>query len=404
MRKSVRMMGQAVLVALVAAAAVVAWAMWLPASHPILDRAGLLEPMVRLGVPLAQEAQISGPVAGAGGMHGPLVVTTAPVVQAELSDRIAAIGTGEAVHSVVLLPEVSGRLAEIRVRAGDRVQAGTVIARLDSDAEQIARDRAALLLDEARATAERLARLQASGTATEVQIREASLAVRTAELGVRQAEFDLSRREIVAPITGWIGIIAPEVGAQITPNTAIARIDDRSMILVDFSVPERLVGRIAPGDPLNLTLLARSDEQLEGRIRTIDSRVDQASRSLRVVGELANPDDTLRAGMAFSIAMTLPGTLVPAVDPLAIQWGNEGSFVWAVREGRVTRVPVRILQRSEGVVLVRGALEPGEHVVREGVQSLREGSEVQDHAQPVIGGVDEDGAERASADSSASKT
>lgn len=404
MRKSVRMIGQAVMVAVVAVAAVVAWAMWLPASHPALERAGLLDPMVRLGVPIAREAQITGPVAGAGGMHGPLSVTTAPVVQAELSDRIAAIGTGEALHSVVLLPEVSGRLAEIRVRAGDRVQAGTVVARLDSDAEQIARDRAVLVLDEARATAERLARLQASGTATEVQIREASLAVRTAELGVRQAEFDLSRREIVAPITGWIGIIAPEVGAQITPGTAIARIDDRSMILVDFSVPERLVGRIAPGDRLNLTLLARSEEQLEGRIRTIDSRVDQASRSLRVVGELANPDDALRAGMAFSIAMTLPGTLVPAVDPLAIQWGNEGSFVWAVREGRVTRVPVRILQRSEGVVLVRGALEPGEYVVREGVQSLREGFEVQDRAQPVIGGVDEDGAERASADASASKT
>lgn len=404
MRKSVRIIGQAVMVALVAVAAVVAWAMWLPASHAILDRAGLLEPMVRLGVPIAREAQITGPAAGAGGMRGPLIVTTAPVVQAELSDRIAAIGTGEALHSVVLLPEVSGRLAEIRVQAGDRVQAGTVVARLDSDAEQIARDRAALLLDEARATAERLARLQVSGTATEVQIREASLAVRTAELGVRQAEFDLSRREIVAPITGWIGIIAPEVGAQITPSTAIARIDDRSMILVDFSVPERLVGRIAPGDRLNLTLLARGEEQLEGRIRNIDSRVDQASRSLRVVGELANPDDALRAGMAFSISMTLPGTLVPAVDPLAIQWGNEGSFVWAVREGRVTRVPVRILQRSEGVVLVRGALEPGEHVVREGVQSLREGFEVQDHAQPVIGGVDEDGAERASADASASKT
>lgn len=404
MRMTVRIIGQAALVALIGAGAVVAWAMWLPSSHAILERAGLLQPIARLGVPLAQDPQIAGPAAGGPVVRGAVAVATSEVGQGEVGDQIAAIGTGEALHSVVLLPEVSGRVAEIRVAAGDRVEAGTVVARLDNAAEQIARDRAELLLDEARATAERLARLQATGTATEVQIREASLAVRTAELGVRQAEFDLARREIVAPITGWIGIIEPEVGAQITPSSAIARIDDRSMILVDFSVPERLVGLIAPGDPLDVTPLARDDVRLEGRIRAIDSRVDQTSRSLRVVGELANPDDALRAGMAFNIAITLPGTMYPAVDPLAIQWGNEGSFVWAVREGRATRVPVRILQRSDGKVLVRGALVPGERVVREGVQALREGSEVEDRALLAPGtGVAED-AQRASAAPDPSET
>ncbi len=404
MRIIVRIIGQVALVALIGALAVVAWAMWLPSSHGILERAGLLQPMIRLGVPVAQAPQIGGPSAGGGFGRGAVMVLTTPVGMGEVNDRIAAIGTGEALHSVVLMPEVSGRLAELLVSAGDRVQAGTVVARLDSAAEQIALDRAELVLDEARHTAARLERLQASGTATEVQIREAALAVRTAELGVRQAEFDLARREIVAPITGWIGIIEPEVGAQVSPSTAIARIDDRSMILVDFSVPERLVGRISPGDRLDVTPLARSDVPLEGRIRAIDSRVDQTSRSLRVLGELANPDDSLRAGMAFNIAITLPGAAHPAVDPLSIQWGNEGSFVWAIREGRAARVPVRILQRSEGAVLVRGALEPGERVVREGVQSLREGTEVQDRALPLTNDTENDGAERASAAPEMSET
>lgn len=404
MRMIVRIVGQGALVALIGAVAAVIWAIWLPSSHAILDRAGLLQPMIRLGVPVAQAPQIGGPSDGGGFGRGAMTVSTAPVGLGEVADRIAAIGTGEALHSVVLMPEVSGRLAEIRVAAGDRVQEGTVVARLDSAAEQIARDRAELLLDEALNTAARLERLQASGTATEVQIREAALAVRTAQLGVRQAEFDLARREIVAPITGWIGLIDAEVGAQVSPSTAIARIDDRSMLLVDFSVPERLVGRIAPGDRLSISPLARNDVALDGRIRAIDSRVDQTSRSLRVVGELANPEDTLRAGMAFSIAITLPGTMYPAVDPLSIQWGNEGSFVWVVREGRTARVPVRILQRSDGAVLVRGTLEPGERVVREGVQSLREGSEVQDRALPAPDAGNDDGAERASATPEASET
>jgi len=395
MRVIGRIFGQGLVVAIVAAGALVAWAVWLPSSHAMLERVGLLEPLVRLGVPIAEAPQIQGPAGRpGGGARGAVTVITVPVEQAEMSDRVAAIGTGEALRSVVLLPEVSGRLSEIGMAPGSLVRQGTVVARLDSAAEQIARDRAELMLEETRATAARLERLQATGTATEVQIREASLAVRTAELAIRQAEFDLARREIVAPISGWIGILEADVGAQVGPATPIARIDDRSMILVDFRVPERLVGRIAPGDALNVSLLARPEAVIEGRVSAVDSRVDQTSRSLRVIAEVANPDDALRAGMAFSISMSFPGAVYPSVDPLSIQWGNEGAFVWAVREGRAVRVPVRILQRSDGAVLVRGALEPGERVVREGVQSLREGTEVVERA-PV--GTGSDGAQQAGA-------
>ncbi|MFN3953269.1 MAG: efflux RND transporter periplasmic adaptor subunit [Pararhodobacter sp.] len=379
----VRGLVQAVMVVLLCGGAVVLWALWVPASHPLLARAGLGEPLARIGIAITTDTDIEGGAARGGPPggfgRGALSVVTAPVVLAELNDRVAAIGTGEALRSVELLPEVSGRVAELHVASGEHVEAGALIARLDDAAERIALDRAEILLDEARNTAARLERLQTTGTATEVQIREAALAVRTAELGLRQAEFDLARRQIVAPIAGWIGILEAEIGAQVGPGTVLGRIDDRSRILIDFSVPERLVGRIAPGDALDVAPLARPEANLSGRVRAVDSRVDQASRSLRVLAEIANPDDTLRAGMAFSIALSFPGEPMPAVDPLSIQWGNEGAFVWVVREGRVARVPVRILQRSEGLVLLRAELAPGERVVREGVQSLREGSEVREH-------------------------
>lgn len=381
MARIVRGLVQAVVVAVLFGGAVVLWALWIPASHPLLERAGLGEPLARIGIVLSTDDAAGGPGGGppAGFGRGALSVVTAPVVLAELNDRVAAIGTGEALRSVELLPEVSGRVAELHVASGEHVEAGALIARLDDAAERIALDRAEILLDEARNTAARLERLQSSGTATEVQIREAALAVRTAELGLRQAEFDLARRQIVAPIAGWIGILEAEIGAQVGPGTVLGRIDDRSRILIDFSVPERLVGRIAPGDALDVAPLARPEAGLSGRVRAVDSRVDQASRSLRVLAEIANPDDNLRAGMAFSIALSFPGEPVPAVDPLSIQWGNEGAFVWVVREGRVARVPVRILQRSDGLVLLRAELAPGERVVREGVQSLREGSEVREY-------------------------
>ena len=379
-----RGIAQAVLLLAIAGAAVVVWALWIPASHPWLERAGLSGPLERLGIVL--EPGASGAAAGGGRAgafaRGAASVVTSPVEQAERFDRVEAIGTGEALRSVELLPEVSGRLSALHVASGERVTAGTVIARLDDAAERIALDRAQILLEEARNTAARLERLQSTGTATEVQIREASLSVRTAELGLRQAEFDLARRQIVAPIDGWIGILRAEIGAQVGPSTVLGRIDDRSKILVDFSLPERLVGRVGPGDGLEISPLARPESRLGGMVRAVDSRVDQVSRSLRVLAEIDNPDDTLRAGMAFNIALTLPGEMLPAVDPLAIQWGNEGAFVWVVREGRALREPVRIMQRSDGLVLVQAALEPGERVVREGVQSLREGAEVREHQPP----------------------
>jgi RND family efflux transporter MFP subunit len=385
-----RYLGQALAVLAVTAVAIVIWALWLPASHPFLDRIGLLTPMERMGLPVARRAGdgvgegsggFGGGMAGGFGGGGAVTVITDEVAQVPLRDRVSAIGTGAALRSVVLMPEVSGRIVEIAVEPGAWVEAGTVVARLDDEAEGIARDRALLILDEAQDTAERLERLRASGTATAVQIREAELAVRNAELSLREAEFNLERRAIRAPIDGWIGLIDAEVGDQVGTATRIARIDDRSILLVDFRVPERLVGRIRPGDSLSVAPLARRDHPLEGRVRAVDSRVDEAGRNLRIQAEIANDADALRAGMAFAIEMEFEGETHPAVDPLAIQWTNEGAFVWMVRDGRAERVPVRILQRANGQVLVAGALAPGEQVVLEGVQSLRDGAEVAPRAR-----------------------
>jgi RND family efflux transporter MFP subunit len=113
--------------------------------------------------------------------------------------------------------------------------------------------------------------------------------------------------------------------------------------------------------------------------------VDRASRTLRVQGRLDNADDGLRAGQAFSVALSFPGETLPSVDPLAIQWSGDGSFVWLARDGVAERVPVTIRQRTNSAVLVEGALEPGDAVITEGVQTLRPGAEVRVVNGPAAG-------------------
>lgn len=365
------------------------WLAFVPSALPLLERAGLLGQVERAGVislldsvGLAPERESGQGGAGGGGgppgaFGGAPTVTVAEVASGTLSAVVTAIGNGQALRSVTVTPESSGRLVEILAEPGQHVSAGTTLARLDAENERNARDRADLQVEEARDTAERFLRLQGTGAATAVQIREAERALRAAELALAQAETDLARREILAPIDGWVGFVPVEIGNQVSAATEITRIDDRSSLRIEFLVPERYVGDVAEGTPLVARPLARNGLTLEGRVRAIDNRVDPASRSLTVQAEIENPDDMLRAGMAFAIEMAFEGESYPAVDPLAIQWNRSGAFVWALREGRTARVPVRIVQRSSELVLVDGALEPGEQVVREGVQMLRPGLEVQ---------------------------
>ncbi|MDT8856211.1 efflux RND transporter periplasmic adaptor subunit [Paracoccaceae bacterium Fryx2] len=374
---------QALLSLAVLGVALVLWVGFVPAALPVLARIGVLEPLVRLGIAVpAPEAAGQGAAAGAGarGPGGPggaaVAVVAAPPAPQVMNDIISAIGSARAVRSVTLLPEVSGQIVALAVTSGDYVEAGALVAELNSDAARIALDRAELMLADARATSARQAQLQARGATTELALRDAELALKTAELALRQAEFDLAQHRITAPVSGWVGILAVEAGDQIGPSVEITRIEDRSSLIVDFRVPERVVSLLKLGDPVSAEPLAQPGVRLEGAISALDNRVDETSRSLRVQAALGNADDSLRSGMAFAITLEFAGESLPAVDPLSIQWGAEGAFVWLVREGKAARLPVRIVQRNSDAVLIRADLLPGDLVVVEGVQALRPGVDV----------------------------
>lgn len=365
---------QFVLSLLIIAATGFGAARWVPGAADWLRERGMGRLLDRIGVVAETRPETpSAPQRGPG--QSPRVIALPPG-EGRIADTVLAIGDGRALHSVVVHADSPGRIAEVRVQSGQRVQAGDVLLRLDSEAEEIALARAQLVLDDERARQERVAQLRGSGASSEVQMREADLALRQAELAFRQAEFNLAQRVVTAPVSGWLGIMGAETGAQVGTTSEIAQIDDRSVLLVDFRLPERLVGRVELGGPVSAEALAGGSGLIEGRISAIDNRVDPASRTLRVQARLDNADDALRAGMAFAIRIALPGEPAPAVDPLSVQWSREGAYVWVVREGQATRLPVRILQRSDTQVLVQAEFAPGDLVIVEGVQAVRAGAPV----------------------------
>lgn len=380
----------------VLAAGGAAFVHFVPSAGPRLVAAGVPANLVALVAPASPEGgaarsggqgegQARGQAGGQAGNQGrgqnpgrgnqtPLVVTEAAGT-ALVNDRLNAIGNGEAILSVTVTPLSTGNLAEVLVKSGDKVGAGQVIARLDNEEQKIAVDQAKVALAGAKDKVERNRRL---GNAVSIAtLREAEFAEQAAELALKMAELDLTRRDIVAPSKGVVGIITVNPGDYVTTASAIAVVDDRSQILVDFWVPERFANKMSVGQEIEAVPVAAQTQTLKGQIFAIDNRIDQASRTLRVRAKLDNPDDALRAGMSFAVTARFPGDTFPTVNPLSVQWSADGSFVWRVKGETSERVPVKIVQRNSDKVLVDAALAKGDLVVTEGVQRLRNGGKVQ---------------------------
>ncbi|MDQ2066130.1 efflux RND transporter periplasmic adaptor subunit [Xinfangfangia sp. CPCC 101601] len=366
-----RILPQLLTIAALTVVAVPLAARFMPGSHAALASVGLLAPLSAMGL-VPENAEAGGGPRG-GGRAIPVVA--APAEELMLRDVVSAIGSARGVQAVALAPEVSGRVLALRVQAGDRVKAGDLMAELDDEAARLALERAELVLADAQATMARVERLTGSGAASTLQRQEAELALRTADLAVQSARRDLADHRLVAPIDGVVGLIEVQAGDLISPTTEVTRIEDRSSLTIDFRVPERVAALIALDNPVEVHAVSAPNQPIEGVISAIDNRVDEASRTLRVQARIGNETDALRAGMAFRVALEFTGAIYPAVDPMAIQWGAEGAYVWVLRAGKAQQLPIRILQRNSENVLVETALQPGDLVVTEGVQALRPGAE-----------------------------
>lgn len=303
-------------------------------------------------------------------------VVVKPVSQKLINDRLSAIGTGRALATVAVTPWSSGVMDKIYVSAGMHVNIGDPVAKLDSDNEEIAVERAKVEVNDAELTMARTVKLRASNTATEVQELSAKLALDKARLALRDAELAADRRTIRAPVSGIVGILPVDAGNYVTSDTTIARIDNRDHILIDVWVPERFAPLIKIGQQVKATSIARPGEEFVGRISAIDNMIDEQSRTLRIRAEVDNASGVLQSGMSFSVSLAFPGDPYPAVDPLAIQWNAEGAYVWRVKNGVVEHVRVGIVQRNADSVLVTGALQKGDLVVTKGVQNLQDKSAV----------------------------
>jgi RND family efflux transporter MFP subunit len=134
-----------------------------------------------------------------------------------------------------------------------------------------------------------------------------------------------------------------------------------------------MIAQLAPGQKIEISTWNRDTLRAAGEIVAIDSRVDPANRSFVVRAKVDNADDRLRPGMSFRVTLDVIGATWPVVPEVALQWGSDGAYVWALENSRAVRVPAAIVQRDDGSVLVDADLPSGTDIVVEGVHRMRDG-------------------------------
>jgi membrane fusion protein (multidrug efflux system) len=292
-------------------------------------------------------------------------------------DEASAVGTLRADESVVIRPEIAGRIAEIRFEEGQRVARGALLATLDAGE---AKAQLASATAQAKLDAQRLERaedLHRRNFISQQGLDEARSNAARSGAAVREIEARLAKSELRAPFAGVIGLRSVSAGAFVAAGTDIARLEKMDQLKMDFRVPESFLARIRPGQAVKAAVDAYPDQEFGGAIYAIEPGIDEGTRTILVRARVANAESRLRPGMFARVILRL-GARDKAVwiPEQAIVPKGRDSFVFRVVDGKADMVKVQLGVRKPGEVEVTSGVAGGDLVVTDGTLRLFPGAAV----------------------------
>ena len=318
------------------------------------------------------DAPIAGPAQGA-----TPVVLVQPLTRREFADETQALGTTRAAESVNITARVTNVITEIHFDEGEFVQAGAVLADLESSEARADYAAAQAALVESRGQYTRSRELLRTNAVSESQVEQLEAQMRANEAALAAAEARVADHRIRAPFAGRVGLRRVSVGALVSPGTVITTLDDLSTILLDFDVPETHMASVEPRQTLTARSAAYPDVAFEGVVETIDSRVDPQTRAVRVRARLPNELGLLRPGMFMTVRVLRASTPLLLVPEQALVPRQTRQYLYIVEEGVVREAEVEVGRRVPGYAEIVAGAEAGDAVIIEGTQHVRDGSAVQ---------------------------
>jgi len=278
------------------------------------------------------------------------------------------------VRSIDIVPEVDGRLVELTIAPGSRVEKGDVLARLEDTIERADLSEAEAVLTEQQQAVERARQLRETNAVSQATLEEAIARLAEATADVERARRRLEERRITAPFGGVVGLTNYDTGARVEEGQQLTRLDDLSEVEVEFSLPETVFAQVAHGQTVVARSAAFPDREFTGTITAVDSRIDPVSRAFRTRAVIPNPDSALPAGMFLSLTLVLEQEDRVTVPEEAIVFQAAETYVFVAEDDTARRRIVRTGQRQDGRIAILSGLEEGEAVVVRGLQRVRDGS------------------------------
>jgi membrane fusion protein (multidrug efflux system) len=314
----------------------------------------------------------------AGGSQPQVSVEVSEARTTTITERIESIGTSRAWESVTITARQTGTVVGLSFEEGERVRAGAALVELEGRERRADIDTARATREEIRQQLERARSLRNTGNVPQARVDQLEQQMQAAEARLRAMAARYDDVRITAPFDGRVGMRQVSVGALLQPGAPVTTLDDISRIRLDFAIPEIHLGRLRAGLNVTARSTAFPDRSFTGQVSVIDTRVDPATRSVRVSAIFPNGDETLRPGMFLNVELGVverPNAVVVPEEAIVAEATRH--FVLVVKDGRIDRRAVRMGVRQPGFVEIVEGLQPGEPVVVRGVQRVRPGQPVQ---------------------------
>lgn len=291
-----------------------------------------------------------------------------------LEVRAEAVGTAYARESITVTSNVTDIVDTIHFRDGQAVKRGDVLVILSHNEQEADLNGAQANLAEQEREVQRLQGLIKTKAVSQNQLDERITQRETALHRVAAAEARLRDRFIRAPFDGVLGLRQVSPGTLVTPGTAITTLDDTAMMKLDFSVSSIHLGVLREGQQVRARSPAFPDRVFTGKVVSVDSRINEVDRSVKVRAELPNVDGIIKHGMLLHVHVVFSHRETLMIPENALMPIRDRQYVYVVSDDELPRALMREVEigaRRPGMVEIVSGLEAGQRVVSRGTNTVQ---------------------------------
>lgn len=304
------------------------------------------------------------------------VVNTVVPERDTVRDVVKAVGSLKALNAVELTTEVSGRVIELNLETGRRVDKGQLLVRLDDRQARADLEVIDAQLADARRQYERARQLRSNNSISQSQVEELRTVVDVAEAQRQSARVRLENHRIEAPFTGVVGLSDISIGAYLTSGTSVTTLDSTDTMELNFAIPERFLGQVALNQPVSGQSPAYPDQTFSGKLAELGTRINELSRTLPVRALIDNPEGRLRPGQFMSATLTLRERDALVIPEQAVMIRGDEKYVFVAEDGIARRMSVTLGSRMPGRVEVVDGLTMDDQIIVTGQDRLSSGDRI----------------------------